>query len=148
MKQLSALLLFVAAFFFQATAQEANATTPDPAAETAARKATELLVTKYHLNADQAKQMYQIQFRKQRNSAEIMPIKAENPTLYRAKVQSLQKGTLASIRRIMQNKEQTDLYQQTQIAVRSLKADKQKEMLALKASKEAIETALLDIYSE
>lgn len=148
MKHLTALLLFVVSIASQASAQQANAATPNPAHEAAAREATDLLVTKYHLDADQAKQMYTIQLRKQRNTAEILPMQTENPALYRAKVQSLRKGTLASIRRILHTKEQVDLYQKTQVAVRSQQADKRKSMIAAQASKDAIEAAMLDIYSE
>ncbi|MCC6281408.1 MAG: hypothetical protein IT262_12445 [Saprospiraceae bacterium] len=148
MKHLTALLLFVVSIAFQASAQHASAATPNPAHESAAREATDLLVAKYHLDADQAKQMYTIQLRKQRNTAEIQSIQAENPALYRAKVQSVRKGTLASIRRILHTKEQVDLYQKTQVAVRSQQADKRKSMMAEQASKDAIEAAMLDIYSE
>ncbi len=148
MKHLTALLLFVVSIVSQASAQQASSVTPNPAHETAARAATEPLVAKYQLDADQAKQMYTIQLRKQRNSAEIQPLQAGNPALYRAKVQSIQKGTLASIRRILHTKEQVDLYQKTQISVRTQQADKRKAMMAQKTPKEEIEAALLDIYSE
>lgn len=148
MKHLTALLFFVATIAFQASAQHASSFTPTSAQETAAREATELLTAKYHLDADQAKQMYTIQMRKQRNTAEISPLKTENPAQYRAKVQSLHKGTLASIRRVMHTKEQVELYQNTQISVRTQQSDKRKEMMVQQASKEEIETALLDIYSE
>jgi hypothetical protein len=148
MKHLTALLLFVVSIAFQATAQQSSAATPNPAHEKAAREATDLLAAKYRLDADQSKQMYTIQLRKQRNTAEILPIKAENPALYHAKVKSLQKGTLASIRRILHTKEQVDLYQKTQVSVRSQQAEKRKALMAQQVSKEEIEVALLDIYSE
>lgn len=148
MKHLTALLLFVVSIAFQSAAQEASPATPNPAHETAARAATDLLAVKYKLDADQTKQMYTIQLRKQRNTAEILPLQTENPDLYRAKVQSLRKGTLASIRGVLHTKEQVDIYQKTQISVRSLQADKRKEMMGQQRSKEEIEAALLDIYSE
>jgi hypothetical protein len=149
MKHLSALLLFVVTMAFQVSAQNASsAAAPSTADETAAREATDRLVTKYHLDADQAKQMYTIQKRKLRNAAEIAPLKTSNPTLYRAKVQSMQKGTLASIRRTLHAKEQVDVYQKTQVDVRIQQSNKRKELMLQQASKEEIETALLDIYSE
>ncbi len=148
MKHLTALLLFVVSIAFQSAAQEASPATPNPAHEKAAREATDLLTVKYKLDADQTKQMYTIQLRKQRNTAEILPLQTENPALYSAKVQSLRKGTLASIRGVLHTKEQVDIYQKTQISVRSLQADKRKEMMGQQRSKEEIEAALLDIYSE
>ncbi len=148
MKHLTALLLFVVSIAFQSTAQEASPATPNPAHEAAARKATDLLAAKYSLDADQIKQMYTIQLRKLRNSAEILPLQTENPALYLAKVQSLRKGTLASIRRVLHTKEQVDIYQKTQIDVRNQQADKRKELMGQQRPKEEIEAALLDIYSE
>lgn len=113
-----------------------------------ARTMTETLTAKYHLTADQAKQMYTIQVRKKNNLAQIEGLQASNPALYRAKMQNVQKGTLASIRRILQTKDQVDLYQKTQSEVRVLRNQKQKELVAQKASNEAIETALMAIYAE
>lgn len=147
MKHLTALLLLIVTMACPMSAQ--NAATPaDPAQETAAREATERLVAKYQLDADQAKQMYTIQLRKQRNTAEIASLQASDIALYRAKVQSLRKGTLASIRRILHTKAQVDLYQQTQVTVRTQQSDKRKEMMLQQASKEQIEAAVLEIYSE
>jgi len=78
MKQLSvALVLFLAAGAFPLSAQKLEAKSPASAEknaspnDAAARAATEQLVAKYTLNADQAKQVYAIQQRKQRNIAEI-----------------------------------------------------------------------------
>jgi hypothetical protein len=118
------------------------------AAEAAARTATQDLTTKYALNGDQAKQMYTIQARKQRNLASIESLKTSDPKLYDAKLQSIQKGTLASIRRILNNKEQVTRYEETQREVRNQKAIKRKEMTAAKASKADIEAALNAIYAE
>ena len=117
-------------------------------ADTEARKNTEALVTKYSLNADQAKQMYQIQQRKNRNMAEIAPLQITDPVAYRAKLGNVQQGTWVSIRRILNTKEQVDLYQKTQSELRGLRNAKRKEMTAQKASKEAVENAILAIYSE
>ncbi|MBL7781460.1 MAG: hypothetical protein JNM22_09615 [Saprospiraceae bacterium] len=148
MKHLSALLLFVVAMACQVTAQNASSAAPRTGDETTAREATDRLAAKYKLDADQAKQMYTIQMRKLRNAAEIAPLQSTDAALYRTKVQNLQKGTLASIRRILHTKEQVDLYQKTQISVRTQQSDKRKEMMLNGAGKEAIEAALLDIYSE
>lgn len=112
------------------------------------RQATEALTAKYTLNTDQAKQMYRIQLRKAKNLADIAAFQNSNPALYRAKSQNVQKGTLASIRRIFNTKAQMDLYQKTLAEIRLLQSRKQKEMTTQKASREAIETALLAVYIE
>ena len=112
------------------------------------RRATEALTTKYKLNADQAKQMYTIQLRKAKNIAQIAAFQNSDPALYRAKMQNVQKGTLSSIRRILNTKAQVDLYQKTQAEVRLLRTKKQKELATKKASKDASEMALLAIYAE
>jgi hypothetical protein len=112
------------------------------------RKATEALTEKYQLNADQAKQMYTIQVRKAKNLAQIESLKSSDPALYRAKVQNVQKGTLANIQRILTTKDQVALYKKTQSDLRVQRNKKQKELVGKNASKEAIENALLDIYAE
>ncbi len=112
------------------------------------RKTTEALTEKYQLSPDQAKQMYSIQVRKKKNLAQIEALQNSDPALYRAKVQNVQKGTLASIRRILQTKEQVDLYQKTQSEMRTLRAKRQKELAATNVSKDVVETALLAIYAE
>jgi hypothetical protein len=112
------------------------------------RKGTEALVAKYNLGADQAKQMYTIQLRKARNMADIAALQNSDPALYRTKVKNVQSGTLASIRRILRSKEQVELFEKTKAEVRVLHSKKQKELTAKKASKEAIEDALLAIYAE
>ena len=132
---------------FALNAQKLETTTAPAVNDQEVRKATEALTAKYSLNADQAKQMYTIQLRKQKNTAEIAALQNSDPALYRAKAQNVQKGTLASIRRILNTKEQVELYQKTQSEVRVLRNKKQKE-LAAKASKEAVEMALLAIYAE
>jgi len=119
-----------------------------PGNDAAIRKTTEALTAKYSLNADQAKQMYTIQVRKENNLAQIAGFQNSDPALYRAKAQNVQKGTLASIRRILNTKEQVEIYQKTQTETRTLRNQKQKEMSAQKASREAIELALLAIYAE
>ncbi len=142
------LFLFVLLLQFGAAI---NAQTSAPAPVTndqEMRKATEALTEKYALNADQAKQMYTILVRKSKNTAEIAGFQNSDPALYRAKMQNVQKGTLASIRRVLNTKEQVDLYQKTQADLRVLRNKKQKELANNKASKEEVETALLAIYAE
>jgi preprotein translocase subunit SecF len=112
------------------------------------RKATEALTAKYQLNADQAKQMYTIQARKAKNLAQIESLKSSDPALYRAKVQNVQKGTLANIQRILNTKDQVALYKKTQSDLRVQRNKKQKELVGNNASREAIENALLAIYAE
>ena len=119
-----------------------------PADDTAMRKVTELLTEKYNLSADQAKQVYQIQQRKNRNLTEIAVLQQSNQAQYQAKVRNIQEGTLANIRRVLNSKEQVDVFQQTQAEVRGLRSAKRKEMTAQGASKEAVEAAVLAIYAE
>lgn len=118
------------------------------ATDPAARSATEALVAKYTLNADQAKQMYTVQVRKLRNLKQIADLKESNIALYKSKLQSLQSNTLVSVRRILNTKAQVEIYQKTQADVRTRRAQKREEMLRQNADKGAIELALLDIYSE
>jgi hypothetical protein len=143
MKHILVLLFAILSGLSSATAQSTA-----PVSNDAARTATDKLVAKYTLNADQAKQMYTIQERKQRNMAQIESLKTSDPVLYRAKVQSTQKGTLNSIRRILNNKAQVNLFDQTQRDVRNNRAEKQKELMVQKADKATIEAALLDLYQE
>jgi hypothetical protein len=112
------------------------------------RKATELLTTKYSLNADQAKQVYHIQLRKHRNMAEIAALQATDIDLYHAKCQNIQTGTWASIRRMLNSKEQVEIYKKTQAEIRTLRNAKRKELYAQKAGKDAVDAAVLAIYAE
>ena len=121
---------------------------PKMAANDVARETTDALVKKYTLHADQAKQMYGIQARKQRNLAQIASIQTSNPAKYRSKVQGVQQGTLHSIRGVLNTKAQVGLYNETQRTVRSQRADKRKELMVKKSSKEEIDAAMLEIYAE
>lgn len=150
MKNTLVLLLFAAfcqPIFAQTTAAK---TTPAPAKidEAAARKAADALAAKYSLSADQAKQMFQIQARKLRSLAEIEPLRAENPAGYNGKALSIQQNTTASIRQILQSKEQVEIFQKTQADLRAARAAKRKELTSKNASKEAVDAALLDVYQE
>ncbi|MEO6757817.1 MAG: hypothetical protein ABIO24_00075, partial [Saprospiraceae bacterium] len=109
---------------------------------------TEALTAKYLLTADQAKQMYQIQARKLRNQTELGGLKTSDPVLFQNKLEHLQTGTLGSIQRLLNTKEQLQLYQKTQAEVRSLRAAKRKELQLQNAPKEALDAALLEIYVE
>lgn len=119
-----------------------------PVDDAAMRKVTEQLTEKYNLSADQAKQVYQIQQRKSRNLTEIAALQQSNQALYQAKVRNIQEGTLANIRRVLNSKEQVDVFQQAQAEVRALRSAKRKEMTTQGASKEAVEAAVLAIYAE
>ncbi len=152
MKQLFVLALFLMLASANASAQKVEAK-PVPSStsspnDAAAREATEKLVTKYSLNADQAKEMYNIQQRKLRNMNEITPLQTSNRSKYLSKLESLQRGTLASIRRILRSKEQVDLYQKTQSEVRTQRAEKRKELAGKNLPKEDVQAALLEIYAE
>lgn len=133
-------------------AQDIKSSAPSPGSTSSSdqeiRKATEALTAKYSLNADQAKQAYIVLVRKDKNLTQIASFKDSDPALYLAKVQNIQKGTLASIRRILHTKEQVEIYQKTQGEIRVLRNKKQKELAAKKATKTEIEAALLAIYAE
>ena len=147
MKQILLVFGLLVSFSFQNFGQQA--TLPVNAAhDAAARAATEQLTAKYSLTADQAKQMYTIQMRKQRNFSEIEPLKASDPAKFELKTASIQKGTTGSIKRLLNNKEQIQLFQKTQTEIRTLKAAKRKELLAKGMEKAAVETELLKIYAE
>ena len=151
MKQLFALALFFITTV-AATAQNAEAKPPVGATsspnDAIAREATDKLVAKYTLNADQAKEMYTIQQRKLRNLGEIASLESSNRSLYLSKLESLQKGTLSSIRRVLRTKEQVELYDKTQVEVRTQRSVKRKELTAKNLSKDDMQAALLEIYAE
>lgn len=150
MKQFIALALFfltTAAVSAQQTETKPSAGNPS-ANESTAREATDKLITKYTLNADQAKGMYTIQQRKLRNLGEIAPLQTSNRTLYLSKLENLQKGTLSSIRRLLRTKEQVDLYNKTQADTRILRATKRKELTSKNLSKDDLQAALLEVYAE
>ncbi len=155
MKQLTrALVLFFIAGSTALSAQKIEAKPPATNGnavsqdDAVAREAAEKLAAKYSLNADQAKQVYTIEQRKQRNLAEIEPLKTSDRSRYLAKLESLQKGTLNSIKRTLRTKEQLDLFQSTQADVRTKRAEKRKELLLAKSPKEDIQAVLLEIYEE
>jgi len=154
MKNIIFLCLFtlVAAAGAGAQSPEASAPAlPVTAADTIrllAREHTERLREKYALDAGQVNKMYLIQERKQRNLAEIEPFKTANPTLYRSKLNSIQQGTKASIRRMLNTAAQQQIYQQTKVEQRRQRSAKQQELTAQGAAKETIEAAVLAIYIE
>jgi len=145
-------LLFSIVSVFILQAQQLETTAPssstEPKEDAAIRATTKALTEKYQLNADQAKQMYTIQVRKEKNLAQIEAFKDSDPALYRAKSSNIQKSTLANIRRILQTQQQVELYKKTQNDVRSLQNKKRKELAAQKADKNEVEAALLSIYVE
>ncbi|HNL37652.1 MAG TPA: hypothetical protein PKL15_11210 [Saprospiraceae bacterium] len=145
MKQIVFLLFFLAGTGLWAQKSQNALSAAD---EATARAATEQLVAKYKLNADQAKQMYTIQARKMRNMAAIESIKNSDPTLYLAKKQSVLDGSRASIRRILNTREQVELFEKTKVETRTRQAEKRKEMMQAGASKQEIEAAVLDLNAE
>ncbi|MCB0530977.1 MAG: hypothetical protein H6574_14980 [Lewinellaceae bacterium] len=120
---------------------EADSTDP-------AREAAALLTEKYTLDADQTAEVYTVQLRKQRNLAEILPLKTQNQPVYLNKLNSIQRGTQASIRRLLKTDAQRDLFQQSMADQRRLRAEKMRELQAKGASALAIEEAILEIYFE
>lgn len=121
---------------------------PLVADDSTARAVTNKLIEKYDLNADQAKQMYGVQVKKNQGVSEITFLKESNKTLYISKLQMLQAQTAANIRRILKSKEQVTLFQKTQQEIRDKRAVKKAEMTRQNYKKEEIEWALLEIYDE
>jgi hypothetical protein len=148
----SLLLILSGALYAQAQKIEAAPAAPAAAAtgvnDSEVRKATDALVTKYSLTADQAKQMYTVQLRKAKNLAQIESLKSTDPALYYAKVQNVQKSTLSGIRRILNSKEQVAIYQKTQSEIRVARSKMQKELTVKKASQQEINAAMTSIYAE
>ena len=147
MKFLSLLLTL---FMGQLLSAQSGSPAPTHAAQAdpAVRTATEALVAKYTLNADQAKQVYQIQQRKNRNMAEIAAFKSSDLALYQAKLLNVQKGAWTSLRQVLNTKEQVDIYRKTQAELRRLRNAKRQELTAQKAPREVVESAVLAIYAE
>jgi hypothetical protein len=121
---------------------------PLVADDSTARAATNKLIEKYDLNADQAKQMYGVQVKKNQSVSEITFLKESNKPLFINKLQMLQAQTAANIRRILKSKEQVTLFQKTQQEIRDKRAVKKAEMTRQNYKKEEIEWALLEIYDE
>ncbi|TNE54644.1 MAG: hypothetical protein EP344_14125 [Bacteroidetes bacterium] len=144
------LLLLCLAIPALALAQSAPPVNPgsDTGQGDLAREATEILVQKYTLDTEQSAAMYAIQSRKQRNLMEIGPYETSNPALYRSKLNSVQRGTQASIRRLLNTPAQEKLFQQTLAEQRRLRGEKRKELLQDGATPAEVDAALLDIYLE
>jgi hypothetical protein len=143
-------LLFTSFAYAQSAEDAATPAEADRVAEIpdSVREAAARLVEKYSLDADQAIEALTIQVRKQRNLAEIAPLKQSNSPQYFNKLKSVQRGTQASIRRLLKTPEQRDLFQKTQVEQRYLRAEKQQALQAEGLSALAIEEAVLAIYFE
>jgi transposase-like protein len=139
-------VFFFSVLMLQVSAQTSKTqTAPNDAL---AKELTEKITVKYTLNAEQAKKIYEIQARKQRNMEQIATLQSENPKLYLAKIESIQNGTLASIKRTLKTKEQMDIFNKTMAETRNKKAEKRKELMKSSANKDAIEAAMVEIYFE
>jgi hypothetical protein len=134
---------FLSLFFLLTALSFAYTQTAAPA-----REAADRLIQKYGLDTDQADKIYTIQVRKQRNLAEIETLKTTDPVLFHAKLESIQQGTQAGIRRLLTTKKQRDLFQQTQSEQRRLRGEKRREMEEKGAAAADTKAAILDIYLE
>jgi hypothetical protein len=144
-KLVFSLLLFLS---FQELVAQTTKVPLDKSSEKELEKATELLVTKYQMNADQKKQTYHILKRKAQNLAEVEALKNSDLSLYLAKLGHIQESTVAAIRRVLNNKEQVMLFKKTQSEVRKQRQAKQQELARNKKSKTEIDSAILNIYAE
>ncbi len=114
-------------------------------AETSAiQAATDEAAALYQLDEEQAKQMYQVQERRFRNLASIEQLKASDYSLYLRKRENVRQGTLAAVKRILQESQMAIFNQQL--------AERRQEEAALTrrlkeegASREEIRTALLEL---
>lgn len=149
MKQITLSILFLLSFCMTAVAQKSQVAKPvDPAWDKIAREQTGQLTQKYGLNADQAKQVYTVQLRMQRNLASIADLKTSNPAQYNTKLEGVQQGTLRSLRRTLQNKEQVATFDETKKSLRSKRNVLRKEMMGKNASAAEIEAAVLTLFEE
>ena len=138
-------LLLALGFCQLLTAQTAQS---KDAADKEVRKATEVLIAKYQLNADQSKQVYTVLKRKHRNMAEIAPLMSTDRALYNNKCLQVQKSTLSGIRRVLNTKEQVTQFQKTQTDMRTLREAKRKEWSRKNVAREELDAVLLEIYAE
>jgi len=67
----------------------------------AVRKATDEMITRYSLDAEQAIQAYKIQERRLRNEAEITALKETDNLLYLQKRKAIRIGTEGSLKRML-----------------------------------------------
>ena len=142
MKSLLFIATFLVAFCGSAFAQQTATTF-----EADARNITTQLTAKYGLNEGQAARMQKIQLRKFKNTASIELLKASDTELYYKKIKSLQKGTLNSIKMLL-NTTQQEVFQKTQADIRQQKAAKRKQLLQQGVAAKEIDHLLLDIYAE
>ena len=145
MKNLFILLFSIFALNI-ASAQQTNAVKPADNPE--ARAATDKLVAKYDLTADQAKMVYKAQVRKAKNMAEIAPLMNTDLTTYYKKLAALQQGSLNSIRKVLRTQAQIDIFNKTAVEVRKAKNVKRKELMVQGKKEEEIQQLLLDVYQE
>lgn len=108
-----------------------------------AQVATDKLVKEYNLDQQQAARMLVIQERKVRNLKEVEGIKKTDEKKYRHKKRSIQQGTDASIRRLL-NEEQMKVYQQNRMTWRKERADRIADLKDSGMTMEEIEDKLLD----
>lgn len=128
---LTAVLLFiVSGVFAQAKSNEA-----------AIEQETSKLVTLYQLDKKQAKEMKVIQERKFNNLEQIASLKTSNNELYTQKRIAIDKGTDASIRKML-NKDQMAIYNSQKLEQRKEQAALIKKMKQEGASKEDIQKAI------
>ena len=83
-----------------------------------------------------------------RNLAEIEAFKTGNPALYRVKLESIQKGTQNSIRRLLNTEGQQTIFRKTMAEQRRLRQAKREELRAQGVSTETIDAAGREIYIE
>jgi cysteinyl-tRNA synthetase len=104
--------------------------------------------SKYDLDEGQQARALKIAQRKSKQLTQIAPLKETNPKKYYAKLNSVQEGTLASIKSILSTPEQLAAYQKTVVAMRSKRAEAKRQLKASGASKAEVAQQLILIHEE
>lgn len=136
-KRLFILLLVLIQSFQLATAQSSVAKTQSDA-----------WIAKYDLNEAQQQKAIAIAERKQTQLGEIEPLKTTTPKAYYAKLDAVQNGTLASIRLLLDSKEQLAVYNTTLANNRKERAEAKKQLQKQGLSEQEISQRLVLIFSE
>ncbi len=103
---------------------------------------------KYQLDEAQQAKALRIAQRKHEQLESIAALMTTNPEKYYAKLDAVQKGTLASIERILNTPEQVKIYQATQAETRRKRAEIKRSMKSAGATKSEIKKELVRVHAE
>lgn len=137
MKKLFLLVLFTGSF----SALFAQSTT---SVREEAKKTTDLLTSKYGLNADQQMKMQQIQERRVQNARDFEYLKTSDEKMYYQKKKANYDGTKFSIERLL-TEQQIKIFKKDQENLRLRRIAKIKELQSAGISGFELEKATIDI---